>query len=73
MHSYLTNELARSPTKATAAPTTATVRQPYILVKILTIGEQKKIIPIDKEFTNAAEKIKNVTMNLLNKVDFKTL
>lgn len=59
--------------KATDAPTTATARQPNMLVNILTMGEQKKIIPMDREFTHAVEKIKNIRMNLLNMPAFSFL
>lgn len=52
---YLTKELDRSPVNPTAAPTTAVFRQPYMSVKMLTIGLQKKIIPMDREFTHAAK------------------
>lgn len=65
VYSYLTNELDKSPTSATAAPTTATFRQPNRLVNTLTMGEQKKIIPMDREPTQAVEKIKNRTVNLI--------
>lgn len=52
---YLTKELERSPINPTAAPTTATFRQPNRSVNMLTIGEQKKTIPIEREVTHAAE------------------
>lgn len=51
---YLTKELDKSPTNPTAAPTTAVFRQPNMSVKTLTIGQQKKIIPMERELTHAA-------------------
>ena len=52
---YVTKELASSPTRPTAAPPTAVILQPSRSVKMLTMGEQKKIIPIDREPTKAAK------------------
>lgn len=49
----MTKELANKPTRATAAPPTAVTRQPSISVKMLTMGEQKKIMPMDREPTQA--------------------
>lgn len=51
---YLTNELDKSPANPTAAPMTAVFRQPNMSVKTLTIGQQKKIIPMEIEPTHAA-------------------
>lgn len=42
--------------KATAAPAVAVIRQPKRSVNILTMGEQKKIMPIERAPTHAAEK-----------------
>lgn len=39
----------------TAAPTTAVFRQPNMSVKTLAIGQQKKIIPMDRELTHAVK------------------
>lgn len=50
----MTKELARRPTRPTAAPPTAVTRHPRTSVKTLTIGEQKKIIPMEREPTHAA-------------------
>lgn len=44
--------------KATAAPAVAVIRQPKRSVNILTMGEQKKIMPIERAPTHAAEKNK---------------
>jgi hypothetical protein len=49
-------ELVWRPMKATAAPAVAVIRQPKRSVNILTIGEQKKIMPIARAPTHAAEK-----------------
>ncbi|TNN85436.1 hypothetical protein EYF80_004458 [Liparis tanakae] len=38
----------------TAAPATAVILQPKMSVKTLTMGEQKKIIPMEREPTHAA-------------------
>lgn len=51
---YVTKELARRPTRPTAAPPTAVTLQPKMSVKMLTMGEQKKIIPMEREPTQAA-------------------
>lgn len=51
---YVTKELARRPTRPTAAPPTAVILQPRMSVKTLTMGEQKKIIPMEREPTHAA-------------------
>lgn len=59
---HVTNELARSPTNPTAAPPTAVIRQPRRSVNTLTIGEQKKIIPIDREPTHAENTNTTVTL-----------
>lgn len=45
-----------SPTNSTAAPRTAVFRQPNMSVKTLTIGQQKKIIPMEREFTQAVNR-----------------
>lgn len=52
--SYLTKELASRPTRPMAAPPTAVTLQPRMSVKTLTMGEQKKIIPMEREPTHAA-------------------
>lgn len=49
-------ELERSPMKAMAAPVAAVVLQPSRSVKMLTMGEQKKIIPMAREPTHAGER-----------------
>lgn len=51
---YVTKELARRPTRPTAAPPTAVILQPRMSVQMLTMGEQKKIIPMESEPTHAA-------------------
>lgn len=51
---YVTKELASRPTRPTAAPPTAVILQPRMSVKTLTMGEQKKIIPMEREPTHAA-------------------
>lgn len=51
---YVTKELAMRPTRPTAAPPTAVILQPRMSVKTLTMGEQKKIIPMESEPTHAA-------------------
>lgn len=43
--------------KAMAAPAVAVIRQPKRSVNILTMGEQKKIMPIERAPTHAAEEI----------------
>lgn len=53
---YLVKELERSPMKAMAAPVAAVVLQPSRSVKMLTMGEQKKIIPMAREPTHAGER-----------------
>ena len=50
----VTKELASNPTRPTAAPPTAVTLQPSRSVKTLTMGEQKKIIPMEREPTHAA-------------------
>lgn len=50
---YLTKELASNPTKPTAAPPMAVILQPSMSVTTLTMGEQKKIIPMEREPTHA--------------------
>lgn len=52
---YVTKELAKRPTRPTAAPPTAVILQPRMSVKTLTMGEQKKIIPMESEPTHAEE------------------
>lgn len=52
---YVTKELAKSPTRPMAAPPTAVILQPRMSVKTLTMGEQKKIIPMESEPTHAEE------------------
>lgn len=52
---YVTKELAKRPTRPTAAPPTAVILQPRMSVKTLTMGEQKKIIPMESEPTQAEE------------------
>lgn len=44
--------------KAMAAPEAAVVLQPIRSVKMLTMGEQKKIMPMAKEPTHAREREK---------------
>lgn len=56
---YLTKELDMSPMNPIAAPTTAVFRQPNMSVKMLTIGQQKKIIPMERELTHAVKREKN--------------
>lgn len=51
----MTKELAKRPTRPTAAPPTAVILQPRMSVKTLTMGEQKKIIPMESEPTHAEE------------------
>lgn len=53
--SYFANDVLRSPIKATAAPQTAVFLQPKRSVNMLTTGEQKKIIPMARAPTKAAE------------------
>lgn len=53
---YLVKELQRSPMKAMVAPMAAVVLQPILSVKMLTMGEQKKIIPMAREPTHAGER-----------------
>lgn len=53
---YLVKELERSPMKAMVAPMAAVVLQPMRSVKMLTMGEQKKIIPMAREPTHAGER-----------------
>lgn len=50
---HVTKELAKRPTRPTAAPPTAVILQPRMSVKTLTMGEQKKIIPMESEPTHA--------------------
>lgn len=52
---YLTKELAMSPMNPTAAPTIAVFRQPNMSVQTLAIGQQKNIIPMERELTNAVK------------------
>lgn len=52
----MVKELERSPMKAMAAPKAAVVLQPIRSVKMLTMGEQKKIMPMAKEPTHARER-----------------
>lgn len=70
---YLTKELDRSPTKPNAAPVTATFRQPNRSVNMLTIGEQKKTIPIDSELTHAAEQKKTAHFRRLHDLSCQQL
>lgn len=51
---YLVKELERRPMKAMAAPEAAVVRHPIRSVKMLTMGEQKKTIPMPMDPTKAA-------------------
>lgn len=51
--------------KAMAAPAVAVIRQPKRSVNILTMGEQKKIMPIERAPTHAAEET-NTKIPLLN-------
>lgn len=56
----MTKELAMRPIRATAAPPTAVILQPKMSVKMLTMGEQKKIIPMDSEPTQAETDIQRI-------------
>lgn len=58
----MTKELARRPTRPTAAPPTAVILQPRMSVKMLTMGEQKKIIPMESEPTHAARQKQRLRM-----------
>lgn len=51
--------------KATAAPVVAVIRQPKRSVNILTMGEQKKIMPMARAATHAVEKRSTETLALL--------
>lgn len=62
---YLVKELVWRPMKATAAPVVAVIRQPKRSVNILTIGEQKKIMPMARAATHAGEKRSRETLELL--------
>lgn len=50
--------------KATAAPVVAVIRQPKRSVNILTMGEQKKIMPMARAPTHAAEKRSTETLEV---------
>lgn len=63
---YLTKELDRSPMNPTAAPMTAVLWQPNMSVKTLAIGQQKKIIPMDRELTHAVREGQNGHYNMAN-------
>lgn len=52
---YLVKELEKSPMKAMAAPEAAVVLHPIRSVKMLTMGEQKKLIPMPSDPTPAVE------------------
>ena len=65
---YLTKELDTSPTNPTAAPTTAVLRQPNTSVKTLTIGQQKKIIPMERELTHAVKEEKKGCYDMVNSI-----
>lgn len=56
VESYFTKDVLRSPMKASAAPLTAVFLQPKWSVNMLTTGEHKKIMPMAKAPTQAAEK-----------------
>lgn len=56
--SYFANDVLSSPTKATAAPQMAVFLQPKWSVNMLTTGEQRKIMPMARDPTQAAEKEK---------------
>lgn len=62
---YLVKELVWRPMKATAAPVVAVIRQPKRSVNILTMGEQKKIMPMARAATHAVEKRSTETLALL--------
>lgn len=57
-------ELVWRPMKATAAPVVAVIRQPKRSVNILTMGEQKKIMPMARAPTQAAEKRSTETLEV---------
>lgn len=66
--SYVTKEQANRPTKPIAAPPTAVILQPRMSVKTLTMGEQKKIIPMEREPTQAAgDKMVTVNKNAITR------
>lgn len=52
---YLAKDVLSKPMKASAAPPTAVFLQPKRSVNMLTTGEQKKIMPMAKAPTQAAE------------------
>lgn len=54
--SYFANDVLSSPIKASAAPLTAVFLQPKWSVNMLTTGEQRKIMPMARAPTQAAEK-----------------
>lgn len=55
---YFTKDVLSSPIKASAAPLTAVFLQPKWSVNMLTTGEQKKIMPMARAPTQAAEEEK---------------
>lgn len=61
---YLVKELVWRPMNATAAPVVAVIRQPKRSVNILTMGEQKKIMPMARAATHAAEKRSTETLEV---------
>lgn len=54
---YFAKDVLSSPIKATAAPLTAVFLQPKWSVNMLTTGEQKKIMPMARAPTQAAEEM----------------
>lgn len=60
---YFANAVLRSPMKARVAPLTAVFRQPKRSVNMLTTGEQKKIMPMAKAPTQAAEEKEFIVRN----------
>lgn len=50
----------------TAAPTTAVFRHPNMSVKTLAIGQQKKIIPMDRELTHAVKEAQKEHYDMAN-------
>lgn len=52
---YLAKDVLSSPMNATNAPLTAVFLQPKRSVKMLTTGEQRKIIPMARAPTQARE------------------
>lgn len=70
-HPYLTKELDMRPMNPTAAPTTAVFRQPNMSVKTLTMGQQKKIMPMDSEPTHAGKEGEHYVANRTHAIPFR--